>query len=272
MRITELYRLGRPIFSFEFFPPKSDAGARQLMRTVGELREMLAPDLVSVTYGAGGSTRRRTVHLVQRIQAELGLTTMAHLTCSGQTIGEVRVVLKELIAGGVANVLALRGDPPRGETLFAPTEGGFAHASELAAFVRENFDVAIAGACYPECHPETSSVEEELKWTLHKVRSGVEVLITQLFFDNEDYFRFTELARETGVDVPIVPGIMPITQVAQIEHNREDPGAVMAIGIEHAIAQCRELLDRGVPGIHFYTLNKSHATRSVLAAIRSLCR
>jgi len=289
VRIASLYGHGRPVFSFEFFPPKTDDAARKMLRTVGDLREMLAPDFVSVTYGAGGSTRGRTIELVSRIQSEHGLTAMAHMTCGGHTRDELATILERLVGRGIQNVLTLRGDAPRGEKAFTPTDGGFSHASELAAFVRERFDLGIGGACYPEAHPESPSAEEDLSWTVHKVASGVEFLITQLFFDNEHYFDFVERAREAGVSVPIVPGIMPITDVSQIErftkmcgakipeelHDRlhrfaDDPSTVMAIGIEHAIRQCRRLLDGGAPGIHFYTLNKSHATRSILAAIKEI--
>ncbi len=289
MRIPQLFRRGRPVFSFEFFPPKTDEAAHALMRTVAELREMLAPDFVSVTYGAGGSTRDRTLELVSRIQSELSITAMAHLTCVGHTSGEIAEVVDKLQAGGIQNVLALRGDPPQGEQAFCKPEGGFGHASELAAYLRGSYDVALGGACYPEAHPESTSRDDDLRWTKHKVESGVEFLITQLFFDNEDYFGFVERARAAGIGVPIVPGIMPITNVSQIERftkmcgaripedlharlqrHHDDPSAVMAIGIEHAIRQCRRLLDAGAPGIHFYTLNRSHATRSILAAIKAL--
>ena len=289
MRIEGLYGRDRPVFSFEFFPPKTDQAAHALLRTVADLCEMLAPDFVSVTYGAGGSTRGRTVELVTRIQSELAITAMAHLTCVGHTREELAQILERLIGRGIENVLALRGDPPKGEERFVPMNGGFAHASELAAFVRSGFDLCVGGACYPETHPESPSPEEDLRWTLNKVESGVEFLITQLFFDNQDYFRFVERARAAGVEIPIVPGIMPITSVSQIERftkmcgaripeelharlhrHEDDPPVVMAMGIEHAIRQCRRLLDDGVPGIHFYTLNKSHATRSILAAIREI--
>ena len=289
MRIPQLFGLGRPVFSFEFFPPKSDEAARALMRTVADLREMHAPDFVSVTYGAGGSTRDRTLELVSRIQSDLSITAMAHLTCVGHDCGEIRDVVRKLSARGIQNVLALRGDPPQGEKVFQRAEGGLGHASELAAFLRADFDVSLGGACYPEAHPESASRDDDLRWTKHKVESGVEFLVSQLFFDVEDYFGFVERARAAGIEVPIVPGIMPITNVSQIErftkmcgaripqdlHERlqrhhDDPSTVMAIGIEHAIRQCRRLLAAGAPGIHFYTLNKSHATRSILAAIKAL--
>ena len=289
MRIETLYGRGRPVFSFEFFPPKTDEAARELLATVADLRAMHAPDFISVTYGAGGSTRGRTVELVSRIQSELATTTMAHLTCVGHTRDEIAETVERLQNRGIQNVLALRGDPPKGAESFVKPEGGFGHASELAAFLHERFDVGVGGACYPESHPESATAEDDLRWTKHKVECGVGFLITQLFFDNEDYFRFVERAREVSIDVPVVPGIMPITNVSQIERftkmcgasipeelharlNRykDDPAAVMAIGIEHAIRQCRRLLDGGAPGVHFYTLNKSHTTRSILAAIKEI--
>jgi methylenetetrahydrofolate reductase (NADPH) len=288
MRISELFGRGRPVFSFEFFPPKSDEAAGAMLPTVRDLAEMLQPDFVSVTYGAGGSTRGRTIELVSRMQSELGLTTMAHLTCVGHTQDELAGILDRLASRGIKNVLALRGDPPGGAE-FAPTAGGFAHASELAAFVKARGRFCIGGACYPEKHPEAPSADDDLGWAKHKVEAGAEFLITQLFFDSEDYFRFVERAREAGITVPIVPGIMPITSVSQIERFTKMCGAripedlrvrlkrfehdasiVMAIGIEHAIRQSRRLLEAGAPGLHFYTLNKSHATRSILAAVKAL--
>ena len=290
MRIQELFGRGRPVFSFEFFPPKTDEAALELLRTAADLRELVAPDFVSVTYGAGGSTRGRTVELVSRIQSELSITAMAHLTCVGHTKDELSQILGRLERRGIENVLALRGDAPKEAqgTGFVPTPGGFAHASELMEFIRTGYGLCVGGACYPEKHPEAPSAEEDMRFAAHKVRSGARFLISQLFFDNEHYFRYVEAAREAGIEVPIVPGIMPITSVAQIErftqmcgaripadlHARlrryqDDPSTVMAIGIEHAIRQCRRLLEGGVPGIHFYTLNKSHATRSILAAIKA---
>jgi len=288
VRIRDLFDRGRPVFSFEFFPPKSDEAAQSMLATVKDLAEMLSPDFVSVTYGAGGSTRGRTVELVSRMQSELGLTTMAHLTCVNHTREELVAILDRLSSRGIKNVLALRGDAPPGEP-YRPTPGGFAHASELAAFVREKYRFCIGGACYPEKHPESPDAESDLSWTAHKVANGVEFLISQLFFDSEDYFRFVERARAAGIGVPILPGIMPITSVSQIERFtklcgaripadllarlkrfEDDPSVVMAIGIEHAIRQCRRLLEANAPGVHFYTLNKSHATRSILAAIKEL--
>lgn len=281
MRIRELFQLGRPVYSFEFFPPKDATGLDLLFERIRELRK-LRPDFVSVTYGAGGSTRDRTVDLVTRIQREVGLTTMAHLTCVGHTREEIAAVCAKLRAAGIVNVLALRGDPPKGETQFQAVAGGFRYASELAAFLRENFDFTLGGACYPEKHIEAPDPEIDLANLKKKVDAGVEFLVSQLFFDNADYFRFVERARAAGIGLPILPGIMPVTNleqtkrftqmcgakipkdlVARLERTGGDPVEVFRVGCEHATAQCRELLDRGAPGIHFYTLNKSTATREI---------
>lgn len=287
MRIGSLYRTGKPVFSFEFFPPKSETAAEDLLHTVSDLQAALAPDFISVTYGAGGSTRSRTLDCVERIQNQLGIQTMAHLACIGHTREELHEIVTHLTAVGVNNILALRGDPPRDGS--AVNHTSFRHATDLIEFLAEHFDVEIGAACYPETHPEATSPEDDLRHALRKTQLGARFLITQLFFDNADYFGYVRRARAAGIDVPIVPGIMPITNVAQVERftkmcgaripdrlaerlnrYRDDPAAVMASGIEHAIGQCRELLDRGAPGIHFYTLNKSHATRGILAALRSL--
>lgn len=286
-RIGEVYESGHPVFSFEFFPPKTDAGANNLMRTAADLKEQVEPDFISVTYGAGGSTRDRTHEVVTRIQNELGVTGLAHLTCVGATAEEIGEVVGRLEGAGVRNVLALRGDAPDPEAGFEVTDGGFAHATDLIGFLKENHDVTIGGACYPEAHPEAVSAEADLGYALEKQRAGAAFLTSQLFFDQSLYFAFVARARAAGVTIPIVPGIMPVTNVAQIQRFtkmcgasipeallerlrpvQDDPGAVMATGIEFAITQCRELLEKGAPGIHFYTLNKSHATRSILAALR----
>ena len=282
MRVSDMFAGARPLISFEFFPPKTDEAMRDLYRTVEEMRA-LHPSFVSVTYGAGGSTRDRTVDLVVRIKKEIGVETMAHLTCVGSTRDEIRVVLARLRDGGIDNVLALRGDPPKGETQFKKVEGGFGFASELAAFIRgEQMPFCLGGACYPEGHVETRDLEKDLAHLRRKVDAGVDFLITQLFFRTNDYFAFVRRARKTGITLPIVPGIMPITNVDQIkrftsmcgatipspllarlEPVKDDPAKVMAVGIDHAVMQCRELLAGGAPGLHFYTLNKSPATRAV---------
>ncbi len=289
MKIRDLLSAKRPLFSFEFFPPKTDAGMANLERTIGELSD-LRPDYVSVTYGAGGSTRERTVELVTRIQNELGICAMAHFTCVGATRDEMAVVLDRLVGAGIENIIALRGDPPAGAERFEPTPDGFAHASELTAFLRGRFEdrVSIAGACYPEGHIECRDLDRDLAHAVAKVRAGCDFLITQLLFDNSHYFRFVERARAAGITVPIVPGIMPIGNVAQIERftklcgatippslfaeldrSRNDPSAVAALGVAQATAQCVELLREGAPGIHFYTLNQSPATRVILTALRA---
>jgi len=278
---------GWPVFSFEFFPPKTEEGAKALMATVADLQEVWKPDFVSVTYGAGGSSRDRTIDLVGAIQRDLGINVMAHLTCAGSSREEIAAIVERLIDDGIENILALRGDPPQGESGFQARADGFAHATDLIEFLHGRFPVAIGGACYPEKHVESASFEDDLRWTKVKVDNGAAFLITQLFFDNAHYFEFVKRARAAGVKVPIIPGIMPITNVAQVERFiklcgasipadlrarldkvKDDPALVMATGIEHAIKQCRKLLEGGAPGLHFYTLNKSHATRSILAAVR----
>jgi methylenetetrahydrofolate reductase (NADPH) len=287
MRVRDMHGRGWPVFSFEFFPPKTDEGARALMATVADLQEVWKPDFVSVTYGAGGTTRDRTLDVVGSIQRDLRINVMAHLTCVGSSQDEIAAIVDRLVDDGIDNILALRGDPPGGEGAFRPPADGFAHATDLIGFLKAGWPVSIGGACYPEKHVESQSPEEDLRWTGVKVANGASFLITQLFFDNAHYFEFVKRARAAGIKVPIIPGIMPITNVVQVERFtkmcgasipaelrarldrvKDDPALVMATGIEHAIKQCRKLLEGGAPGLHFYTLNKSHATRSILAAVR----
>ncbi|HKW98176.1 MAG TPA: methylenetetrahydrofolate reductase [NAD(P)H] [Bryobacteraceae bacterium] len=289
MQIRELLSRGRPTFSFEFFPPKSDEAARQLEQTISELRP-LGPSFVSVTYGAGGSTRERTIEIVSRVKRETGIEAMAHLTCVGSSSDDIGDVLGRIRAAGIENVLALRGDPPKGQTTFTAAEGGFRYASELVAFIREkhNSALCLGGACYPEKHPECGNPAVDLANLKRKVDSGVDFVITQLFFNNRHYFEFVERARRIGIRVPIVAGIMPITNASQVERfmvscgatipfdlaeeldrRRDNPQAVMELGIAHATAQSIELLDHGAPGIHFYTLNRSTATREIYAALQA---
>ncbi len=286
MRIRELLTTGRPSFSFEFFPPKDQAGLAQLEATIASLRE-LRPTFVSVTYGTGSSTRQRTIDLVGRLRADYGIEAMAHLTCVGSSKAELTGVLECLEEAGVENVLTLRGDPPPGGP-FQPHPDGLAHANELASFVRRRFDFCLGGACYPEKHVEAPSPEVDLENLKRKVEAGCEFLITQLFFDNQRYFDFVARARASGIGVPIIPGIMPITDFRQIRRFtsmcgasipqplldelsrlRHDRYAVLSLGVAHATAQCLELLQRGAPGIHFYTLNQSPATRTILTAIQT---
>ncbi|MDX2200876.1 MAG: methylenetetrahydrofolate reductase [NAD(P)H] [Phycisphaerae bacterium] len=288
MRIRELLSCGRPCISFEFFPPKNEEGLAAMRDSLERLRD-LRPSFVSVTYGAGGSTRDRTIELVAKLRDEYELEPMAHLTCVGAGKDELSGVLKRLQDAGVENVLALRGDPPAGDASFTPHPEGFRFASELVAYVRSGFRFCVAGACYPEKHLEAASREVDLQNLKRKVDAGAEFLVSQLFFDNQAYFDFVARARAMGIGVPIIPGIMPITNVKQVERFtamcgasipeplltelrsiQDQPEAVLSLGVAHATAQCLELLQRGVPGIHFYTLNKSPATRTILAAIRTV--
>ena len=286
MRIDQIIAERRPVFSFEFFPPKDDEGLERLRAALDDLKAD-DPGYASVTYGAGGTTRRLTIDIVRRIKRESGLEAMAHLTCVGHTAAELGAILDELVAGGIENVLALRGDPPRGETTFAPVAGGFAHGAELAAFIRSRWDVCIAGAAHPETHVEAPDAETDLRHLVAKVRAGAEVLITQLFFDPADYFGFVERARAAGITVPIVPGIMPVTNVAQLERFTtmcgaripaslrdllaragDDELAVTSVGIAWATDMCRTLLDGTAPGLHFYTLNRSRSTQEIVGLLR----
>lgn len=287
MRIRDQIGRGEAVFSFEFFPPKTAAGEASLYETIDRLRQ-LHPTFVSVTYGAGGSTREKTIELVGRIKHEIGLEPMAHLTCVGASRSELAETLRRLAQLGIENVLPLRGDPPRGTQHFEAPADGFAYAHELVAFIRASgYSFCLAGAGYPEGHVECHELQQDLAHLKHKVDAGLDFVITQLFFDNERYFDFVRRARAAEIAVPILAGIMPVTNVAQIERFtsmcgasipaalmqrlervRADEAAVVEIGIEHATAQCRELLDRGAPGIHFYTLNKSTATRAVLERLR----
>jgi methylenetetrahydrofolate reductase (NADPH) len=289
MKIRDLFGTSRRLFSFEFFPPKTDAGVNKLEETIRELVD-LEPAYVSVTYGAGGSTRDRTVELVTRIQGDAGICAMAHLTCSGATREEIGAVIDRLVDGGIENIIALRGDPPAGAERFEVTQGGFAYASDLVGFIRgrHGANLCLAGAAYPEMHPEAGDADRDLRNLVTKVRTGLDFVITQLFFDNRTYFDFVRRAREAGVTVPIVPGIMPITNLAQIqritrmcgaalpapllaelERRRDDPSAVQQLGVAQATAQCVDLLEGGAPGIHFYTLNQSPATRMILTALKA---
>lgn len=287
MKIADKLKSGEPAFSFEFFPPKDDAGLERLFEAIAELRPY-KPSYVSVTYGAGGSTRGVTVDLVRRIRDEIGLEAMAHLTCVGATAEELDQVLRELAEIGAENILPLRGDAPQGQERFLAVPGGFSYASELVAYAKERFDFCLAGACYPEGHPEAPNLQADLDNLKKKVDAGVDFLITQLFFNNDDYFRFVERAQAAGIDVPIIAGIMPVTNVAQLkrftqmcgakipaallarlEPHEADRTRVRAMGVEHATAQCAALLEAGAPGVHFYTLNRSLATREILDNLRA---
>jgi methylenetetrahydrofolate reductase (NADPH) len=287
MRIDEILASNdEPVISFEFFPPRTPEGVESLWETLGILRA-LEPDYVSVTYGAGGATRDGTVEISSRIKRELGIETMTHLSCVGETAEGLESVLRRVEAAGIENLLALRGDPPRGEKEFEAPQGGLSSAAELAAFVSERFDFAIGGSCFPEVHPEAPSLEADLAYLKTKVEAGATFLISQLFFDNRVYFDWLAEARRAGIGVPIIPGIMPITSYAQIrrfcticeatipeplaeamEALDGDADAEEQLGIAYAARQCEELLAAGAPGLHFYTLNKAPATQAILRALR----
>ncbi len=285
MHIREILKPGTPLISFEFFPPKTDAGWSQLLQVIGELKP-LKPSYVSVTYGAGGSTRAKTVELVEKIQKEHAIRSMAHLTCVGHTADEIGAILDDLWNAGVQNVLALRGDPPAGQTQFVATQGGFGFASDLVKFVRGRHDFSIGVAGYPEGHPQCLNKIRDLEMLKLKVDHGADFIVTQLFFDNTDFYRFRDAARVMGIKVPIVAGIMPISNVAQIkrfvsmcgakipqplllklESIEADADAVHQAGIDYAAEQCRDLIAHGVDGLHFYTLNKSKSTVQICKSL-----
>jgi methylenetetrahydrofolate reductase (NADPH) len=274
----------RPVLSFEFFPTKTEEGERLLLEKTIPTLIQLKPDFCSVTFGAGGSTREKTLMIVDRIQRQHGLTAMAHLTCVNATKEEIRGYLTEAHARGIKNILALRGDPPGGEGQFKMTEGGFEFSYQLVKFVRQTGDFSIGVAGFPEGHvacTEGKYVDwERLKY---KIDQGADFLITQLFFDNRDYLEFRDHLTKLGVTVPLVPGIisilstaqikrfvalcgagLPKTLVTELEKRGDDDEAVTQFGIEYATQQCQELLHQGVPGLHFYTLNKARSTTAIL--------
>ena len=276
MRIDELFEAGHPLLSFEFFPPKDAAGEMQLLQAIDELRPLL-PDFVSITRTGGGT--RPTVDLTARVQNQLGIRAMSHLTCVGHTAEEMADFLDCLWDQGIRNVLALRGDPPPGQSTFTATEGGFAYGSDLVKFVRARHDFCIGVAGYPEGHPQALNATRDIEYLKLKIDNGGHFVITQLFFDNTDFYRWRDAAHKAGITVPLVAGIMPILGVAQIkrfvtmcgakiphplllklESLESDPMAVHAAGVEHAITQCEDLIRNGVKGLHFYTLNRSKAT------------
>jgi methylenetetrahydrofolate reductase (NADPH) len=290
VKVRDLFGAGKKgVFSFEFFPPKTEAGVAALERTIRELSD-LDPSFVSVTYGAGGSTRQKTLEIVQWIQRETRITAMAHLTCVGASEVEIGGVIDRLVAARIENIMALRGDPPAGQERFVRPDGGFGNASDLVAFIRRRHGdrVSLGGACYPEGHVECRDLERDMRHLKAKVDAGLDVIVTQLFFDNRFYFDFVARARAAAIRVPIVPGIMPIRNLASVERMtklcgasipptlfaeldrcRNDEAAVAALGVAHATAQCVELLHGGAPGIHFYTLNQSPATRVILTALKT---
>ncbi len=282
-RIDALFTPGHPTVSFEFFPPKDAAGEAQLLNVISELKP-LRPHFVSITRTGGGTLP--TIDLTQRIQNEIGICAMSHLTCAGHTREEIGAFLDELWGNGIRNVLALRGDPPAGQTMFQATAGGFEYASDLTGFVRARHDFCIGVAGYPETHPQSLNATRDLRYLKQKIDAGGNFVITQLFFNNDDFYRWRDGARGLGIDVPIVAGIMPILGVSQIkrfvsmcgakipeallqrlESVETDPLAVHAAGVEYSIRQCEDLMANGVDGLHFYTLNRSKATVLICQAL-----
>jgi methylenetetrahydrofolate reductase (NADPH) len=287
VRIDEIITGQQPTFSIEFFPPKTPEASEELFETARELRA-LEPDFVSVTYGAGGSTRDGTVEITAALRNEIGFETMAHLSCVGETTEGLTQTLDLIEAAGIENVFALRGDPPRGQADFVQPEGGLGSAAELAAFISAGWSFGIGGTCFPEVHPEAADLESDLRYLKTKVDAGTTFLITQLFFDNQVYFDFVRAAREEGIEVPILAGVIPVTSFAQTKRicdlcDATIPPALEAafaaaggdaerefeLGIAYAAQQCAELLIAGVPGIHFYALNRAPATRAVLGALKA---
>jgi methylenetetrahydrofolate reductase (NADPH) len=287
MRIDQIIASRTPTFSVEFFPPKSEEATAQLFETARTLRE-LEPDFVSVTYGAGGSTRDGTVEITQALKDDLGYETMAHLSCVGEGRDGIAATLDRIAAAGIENVFALRGDPPRGQEDFEQPAGGLGSAAELAAFIADGWDFAVGGACFPEVHPEAADLDTDLTYLKTKVEAGASFLVTQLFFDNQVYFDFVRAARAKGIDVPILAGVIPVASFAQTKRICElcdatipepleaafaaaggEPEREFELGVAYAAQQCAELLIAGAPGIHFYALNRAPATRAVLGALRA---
>ena len=290
MKINALLNKNHPSFSFEFFPPKDDAGFAQLFETIEQLVSS-KPTYVSVTYGAGGSTRTKTIDLVGRIKSEIGLESMANLTCVGSDAVEIKGILETLRDRGIENILALRGDPPKGQEKFLKHEKGFGYGNELVEFIKKDFDFCVGVAGYPEGHIECPDKAEDLLNLKKKVDAGADFIVTQLFFDNKFYFDFVEKACALGIQIPIIPGIMPILNVNQIkrftkmcgatlpgallsklEAVQDNPEAVRRVGIDHAIGQCENLITEGATGIHFYTLNRSNATLKILENLNKLVK
>lgn len=284
MDYLEKLKNGIPTVSFEFFPPKNTMGWMTLYKTLSELSHE-KPDYVSVTYGAGGSTREKTVELVGRIQGELDISSVAHLTCVGHSKTDIDSILASLKVKGIKTILALRGDPPKGQGEFVPHPDGFASAAELIAHIKKTSDFNVACAYYPEKHPTAASLENDVDFLKIKQDSGADFAISQLFFDNQKYLHFRDLARKRGIQIPLLAGIMPVSSADQLDRFISMAGTyipdslrqkVMAstdpvdVGVEYGTQQCMDLLREGVPGIHLYTLNKTLSSRKIVQGVRAL--
>ena len=286
MKVSQVYGRGKFGLSFELFPPKTPAGETEMFHHVGRLIDF-RPDFITCTYGAGGSTRAKTLEIVEQVQRQFGCPVASHLTCVGSTKDELRAYLQDATARGIDNIVALRGDPPQGQSEFKAVAGGLSYANELVSLIRQEFPafgVAVAG--YPETHREAASPEADLENLRRKVDCGADVVITQLFYDNDDFWRFRDRCEHAGIRVPIVPGILPVTNLAQIQRiaslcaarlpsdfstalqqSAASAEGQFAVGVEFATRQVQALIDRGVAGVHFYVLNKSPATAGVLRSV-----
>jgi len=281
MYIRDIYKQDKPIISFEFFPPKQELNIPKLYETIEDLKS-LKPDFVSVTYGAGGGTRTKTLDIASKIKNEIGIEAVVHFTCVNTTKEEILKILNELNSHDIKNILALRGDPPIGQDNFTKTIGGFEYAYELVSFIKEHGDWSIAVAGYPHCHPDSKDLNEDVDYLKMKVDRGADLIVSQLFFDNKYFYEFRDLAIKKGINIPIVPGIFPILNFKgikkavtlsnavipadlykRLEEVQDDVDATEKIGIEHAVRQSEDLIKNGVPGLHFYTMNKSDQIKDI---------
>ncbi len=287
MTFKQLFRDNRRILSFELFPPKTTKGDASLYKHVAQLSQF-SPDFITCTYGAGGSTREKTLEIVARIKQDFNAIVASHLTLVDSSVDQLRSYLQQAADAQIDAIVALRGDPPVGQSKFKKTAGGLSYANELVEMIRQEFDqfgVAVAG--YPETHREAPSSEVDLDNLKRKVDAGADVVITQLFYDNADFFRFRDQCRDKGIEIPILPGLLPITKLDQVERitalcgsrlpktladrliENNDPDWHFKVGVEHAVAQVDELVDQGADGIHFYVLNRSQAVVAIMSALRN---
>jgi methylenetetrahydrofolate reductase (NADPH) len=285
MSLSDMYGAGKFVLSYELFPPRSPTGVSALFRHLEHLVEY-GPSFMTCTYGAGGSTRDRTLDTILRVKKTYRIPVASHLTCVGATVDQLRAYLTEATGRGIDYIVAVRGDPPKGEKKFTAVQGGLRHANELVALIRAEFPhLGIAVAGYPEKHQEAPTLEVDLENLKRKVETGADIVITQLFYNNDDFFQFRQRCDQIGIRIPIVPGILPVTNVSQIRRltslcgahlphefiaeleTSDDPEWQFQVGVEYAIRQVRELIEAGIPGVHFYVLNKSEATSQVLATV-----
>ncbi|MCA9194220.1 MAG: methylenetetrahydrofolate reductase [NAD(P)H] [Planctomycetales bacterium] len=285
MKLADLFQTKEFVLSFELFPPKSDSGLDELLQNVAQLNA-LQPDFFTCTYGAGGSTRDRTLRVATTVRQNHQVPVASHLTCVGATVDQLREYLREAAEQGIDYIVALRGDPPQGESQFRPVAGGLRYANELVTLIRDEFPqfgVAVAG--YPETHQEAISAEVDLENLVRKVQAGADVVVTQLFYDNQDFFKFKDRCLAAGIHVPVIPGLLPVLNLKQVQkiatlcraklpqafverlQQHDDPEWQFQVGVEHATAQAEGLINAGVPGIHFYVLNRAAATQQILANV-----